>query len=95
MNKLLVGLLIGAVVISLLVCNMELSFWWLFLLFPIYAVMFFFSILVLSGRRDYREMNGKLQIKECGRDWEDFEEHMKRDHPKEWIQLEKDKTEGT
>lgn len=90
----LVGWLFGLVVIGLLTWNVGISLWWLCLLIPIYTVMYFFLSYVLIGRREHREVDGRLQIREGRGDWWDFEEHMKRDHPKEWLQLEKDKTNG-
>lgn len=77
------GWLVGLIAFSLLVWSKGVSLWWLFLLIPLYTVMFFFLLYAFSDRREYRKVNGRVQVKEGRGDWEDLKEHMKREHPEE------------
>ena len=81
MKKFIVTWFIGNTVALYLVTVV--SLWWLFLLIPFFVFTVFWCLYLLYGR-EYREIGGKLQVKEGRGNWEEFEGHLRRDHPKEY-----------
>ena len=60
------------------------SWWFMLLAIPLVAMRVFFE------KREYREINGRLYVREFrGDEWEDVEEHLKREHPEEYAKLRK------
>jgi len=80
-KKFLVVWLIGGTAVMFLV--LEVSLWWLFLLVPLSVYVGFWGRYLLYSR-EYREIDGKLHVKEGRGNWEEFEGHLRRDHPKEY-----------
>ncbi len=81
MKKFLAVWLIGGAVVWFLITLV--SLWWLLLLIPFFVCASFWGRYLLYGR-EYRKIDGKLHVKEGRGNWEDFEEHLRRNHPKEY-----------
>ena len=81
MKKFFTVWLVGGTAILYLVSGV--SLWWLFLLIPFFVFVIFWGRYLLYGR-EYRMIDGKLHVKEGRGNWEEFEEHLRLNHPQEY-----------